>query len=266
MIRPEIVTEMKQDSRARTYALKEIAEWANKQDSEVKIPDLQRGLVWKPRQMELLWDSMLRGFPIGSFILSDATDGTFVYPEFHHVTHLGASLPDSPEGSFGFAQLSLKRTLDIYGMSYDLFSPLLRELCLTDRQMRRKRMMENLASKLDGSEFVFVARGGSLWRDYPVKRVADWTREWVSIGVRRKGKYFVSFAWGCNDQDHLEVGIRKLPGTDTLKDHSDLPTVDSSYWTGTGEWWYAEKGLSSYSEEEAILSELKKLNALFKDT
>lgn len=40
-------------------------------DSEVLIPALQRGLVWKPRQVELLWDSILRGFPIGSFILSD---------------------------------------------------------------------------------------------------------------------------------------------------------------------------------------------------
>ncbi len=193
-------------------------------------------------------------------------EGLLFYPEFHNVTRLGASLPDSPEGSIEFAQLSLKRTLDIYGKSYELLSPLLRELCLTDRQMRRKRMMEKLASKLDGSEFVYVARCGSLWRDYPVERDADWTREWVSVGVRRKGKYFVSFTWGCNDQDHLEIGIRKLPGTDTLKDHSDLPTVDSSYWTGTGEWWYAEKGLSSESEEKAILTELENLNALFKDT
>jgi len=31
------------------------------------IPKIQRGLVWKPRQIELLWDSILRGFPIGTF-------------------------------------------------------------------------------------------------------------------------------------------------------------------------------------------------------
>jgi len=30
------------------------------------IPSLQRGLVWKANQIELLWDSILRGFPIGS--------------------------------------------------------------------------------------------------------------------------------------------------------------------------------------------------------
>ena len=33
------------------------------------IPSLQRGLVRKPAQTELLWDSLLRGFPIGAFVL-----------------------------------------------------------------------------------------------------------------------------------------------------------------------------------------------------
>lgn len=49
--------------------MKEISEWA-KSDSEVKIPAIQRGLVWKPHQVELLWDSILRQFPIGAFMLS----------------------------------------------------------------------------------------------------------------------------------------------------------------------------------------------------
>ena len=43
--------------------------------SLVDIPALQRGLVWKPKQVELLWDSLLRGFPIGLFMLSDVGDG-----------------------------------------------------------------------------------------------------------------------------------------------------------------------------------------------
>lgn len=33
------------------------------------IPALQRGAVWKPRQIEFLWDSLMRGFPIGSFVV-----------------------------------------------------------------------------------------------------------------------------------------------------------------------------------------------------
>lgn len=34
------------------------------------LPAMQRGAVWKPRQVEMLWDSIVRGFPIGSFLLS----------------------------------------------------------------------------------------------------------------------------------------------------------------------------------------------------
>lgn len=55
------------------YNLKDIALWATKECRTVAIPALQRGLVWKPRQVELLWDSILRGFPIGSFLLSESS-------------------------------------------------------------------------------------------------------------------------------------------------------------------------------------------------
>jgi Protein of unknown function DUF262 len=33
------------------------------------IPSLQRGAVWDPDQVELLWDSIFRGFPIGSLVV-----------------------------------------------------------------------------------------------------------------------------------------------------------------------------------------------------
>lgn len=56
--------------KSLSYTLWQIASWTS-DESEVLIPALQRGLVWKPRQVELLWDSILRGFPIGSFMLSD---------------------------------------------------------------------------------------------------------------------------------------------------------------------------------------------------
>lgn len=38
-------------------------------ESEIKVPNIQRGLVWKAQQMELLWDSILREFPIGSMLV-----------------------------------------------------------------------------------------------------------------------------------------------------------------------------------------------------
>lgn len=34
------------------------------------LPALQRGAVWKPQQIEALWDSLIRGFPIGAFMLT----------------------------------------------------------------------------------------------------------------------------------------------------------------------------------------------------
>lgn len=61
------------------WTLKEMSNWT-RIDSEVKIPAIQRGLVWKPHQVELLWDSILRQFPIGAFTLSHLhTEGTDIY-------------------------------------------------------------------------------------------------------------------------------------------------------------------------------------------
>lgn len=46
-----------------------------KDNSLLSLPNLQRGAVWKPLQIELLWDSLLRNFPIGTLIvLSDSLD------------------------------------------------------------------------------------------------------------------------------------------------------------------------------------------------
>lgn len=55
------------------WTLKEISEWCA-EGSTVSIPAVQRGLVWKPQQVELLWDSILRQFPIGAFTLSASKD------------------------------------------------------------------------------------------------------------------------------------------------------------------------------------------------
>src|SRR5574344_1539198 len=66
---------MTKDS-ARNYTLKEISEWGN-DDSEVVIPSIQRGLVWRPKQVELIWDSILRNFPIGSFMLADEINNKY---------------------------------------------------------------------------------------------------------------------------------------------------------------------------------------------
>ena len=55
-----------------TMKLKEIAD-CNLRDknveSPIRLPDIQRGLVWKPKQIELLWDSIISEYPIGSLMI-----------------------------------------------------------------------------------------------------------------------------------------------------------------------------------------------------
>jgi len=54
-----------------TFSLQHIANWQlNPDESLVELPTIQRGFVWKPKQVEDLWDSLLRGYPIGSFLFS----------------------------------------------------------------------------------------------------------------------------------------------------------------------------------------------------
>ena len=43
------------------------------QQGSICLPSLQRNYVWNPKQVELLWDSLLRGFPIGAFLLQKAS-------------------------------------------------------------------------------------------------------------------------------------------------------------------------------------------------
>ncbi|MCF4101027.1 DUF262 domain-containing protein [Gillisia sp. M10.2A] len=54
-----------------SFTLKQIADWQlDFSNSKVNLPSVQRGFVWKLKQIEDLWDSILRGYPIGSFLLS----------------------------------------------------------------------------------------------------------------------------------------------------------------------------------------------------
>lgn len=58
----------------QTLTLKEVAKWrASPPAGKIiaSVPSLQRGLVWEVQQIELLWDSIFRGFPIGSIVLSE---------------------------------------------------------------------------------------------------------------------------------------------------------------------------------------------------
>ena len=44
------------------------------------LPTLQRGAVWRARQIELFWDSLLRSFPVGSLLLAKKITGQDTRP------------------------------------------------------------------------------------------------------------------------------------------------------------------------------------------
>lgn len=61
------------------FTLQEIADWQLHNDkTQVELPSIQRGFVWKPKQVEDLWDSILRGYPIGSFLFSKSGEKLYL--------------------------------------------------------------------------------------------------------------------------------------------------------------------------------------------
>lgn len=53
----------------KEFSISSIKDWLT-EDNEVQLPSVQRNFVWKPSQIECLWDSIFRGYPIGSMMLS----------------------------------------------------------------------------------------------------------------------------------------------------------------------------------------------------
>jgi len=71
------MTNYARSSTHHVLSLRDIAAWQltgikgiSSSNILAKVPSLQRGLVWEPQQIEMLWDSLMRGFPVGALVLS----------------------------------------------------------------------------------------------------------------------------------------------------------------------------------------------------
>jgi hypothetical protein len=65
-------------SQVHGMELSKYLAWAagNEQhEKKLLLPPIQRGFVWKPKQIVDLWDSLFRGMPIGSLMVSKLSDG-----------------------------------------------------------------------------------------------------------------------------------------------------------------------------------------------
>lgn len=56
------------------FDLNQISKWGQA-DSNIELPKVQRDFVWRPKQIEDLWDSMLRKYPVGSFVFNEDNKG-----------------------------------------------------------------------------------------------------------------------------------------------------------------------------------------------
>lgn len=71
------------NTKSYALGLRDIAAWqlpglcleADTKKLAAGLPSLQRGAVWRPNQVELLWDSIMRGFPIGSLVVTPQIEG-----------------------------------------------------------------------------------------------------------------------------------------------------------------------------------------------
>jgi len=63
------------ETAPETASLRQIADWQLAPETNttysVDLPRLQRGFVWETSKIIDLWDSILRGFPIGSLLLTE---------------------------------------------------------------------------------------------------------------------------------------------------------------------------------------------------
>jgi len=94
------------------FNLLDIAQWAN--TNFVSLPTVQRGFVWRPYQIEELWDSLLRNYPIGAFVMSRREeDGYEILDGQQRATAI----------CLGFAQTTFRDTQDHIRVFIDLDKP-----------------------------------------------------------------------------------------------------------------------------------------------
>ena len=81
------------------------------------IPDIQRGLVWNAAQMEVFWDSLLRGIPVGIFTAAELNNETILL-DGQQRYHAVKSAFDGTNGILWCCIFDEKSDINIYNRKY----------------------------------------------------------------------------------------------------------------------------------------------------
>lgn len=101
------------------YSIHDIAQWQTELQNQsnsntqnkIVLPSLQRGFVWRPHQIESLWDSILRGYPIGSVLMSESGKSKELLDGQQRSTSIALGYYD-PIDDLGFDFLSFTKDQD----------------------------------------------------------------------------------------------------------------------------------------------------------
>ena len=86
---------------------------ANIHNSRYLLPAIQREFVWRPHQIERLFDSLMRGYPIGSFLFWEVEPDTARnYNFYQFITHYDLRTPHNPVFGAPASVPGLKAVLD----------------------------------------------------------------------------------------------------------------------------------------------------------
>lgn len=160
---------------------------------EYVLPAIQRELVWKPRQIEMLFDSLMRGYPVGSFLFWQVQpDNARRYRFYDFVTRYHQKTPHNdpldgvPPGAHLTAVLDGQQRLTALniGLNGSYSSKLPRLRWNNPRAFPERRLYLNVRSQPaddeDGMQFDFrfltkedAADRGPTTFWYPVADIMD---------------------------------------------------------------------------------------------
>lgn len=183
-----------EESDVATIKIMDYVDWFINEDHPqyqlIQLPPIQRGAVWRAGQIERFWDSFLRGFPIGSFVLSPRKEN-----DLARSTESRNQVPSARQGWFLLDGQQRTRALllgfrpDTHGarLWIDLAPPPLFENSEQNDRVFIFRLLTN-------------AQPWGMERSDPDKKLHEKTKEWPRRKIQ-SGNFYYDY--------QLEIDVNK---------------------------------------------------------